>query len=408
MAELRLTDRVLRRLQSEAQSCEYTDPTVAGFGVRVFTTGRISFFLRYYAPGERREKRTTFGYYCTPDQKQRLRSSGRLPPLSLAEARDKAKELLGLVACGRDPSGKSKTQADSLTFEEFAEQYLRRHARLRKRPNSLKNDLGVLKRDILPGFGRRLAAEISIHDVVQLVDDIVDRGSPSVANKALSLIRAIYNWGLSRGVVTSNPAWGVRKPAPDRPRDRVFSDEEIRAFWLHLNTQTPVIASAFRLLFLTMQRSGEIVALHDSWIHDGLIEIPRENYKGRRVHVVPLSNFALEEVQRARQRRLLEGLVLPSPRTGLRLSSNTLNAAARRISQELHFEQPVVPHDIRRTVFTRLTMMGVEETLVHRIAGHSLGKLSRTYNRYAYLEERREALEAWATQLRRIVGVDGR
>ncbi len=408
MASLRLSDRVLRRLQTEARACEYTDPNVAGFGVRVFSTGRISFFLRYYAPVEQQEKRVTFGYYCTPDQKQRLRSSVRLPPLSLAEARDKAKELLGILATGSDPDGKTQEAPASLTFTELANQYLQRHARLKKRPASAREDARILNRDVLPCFGSEAATEVSVQQVVELLDRIVDRGSPIMANRTLALLRKVFNWGRSRGVIESNPTWGLEQPASEKVRDRVFTTDEISVFWGHLRSQTPVVASAFRLLFLTMQRAGEILAIRDSWFGDDLIEIPRESFKGKRLHVVPLSTFALDEVARAREQRVSSGLLLPSPRTGRQISSDVLAKAARRYRDKLDFDSPVTPHDIRRTVFTRLAKMGYEEGLLHRIAGHAPERLSRTYNRYAYLEERREALETWATELRRIVGADGR
>ncbi len=408
MAKLRLSDRVLRRLQGQARACEYTDSSVAGFGIRVFDTGRISFFLRYYGPGEHREKRMTFGYYCTPDQKRRLRASRRLPPLGLGEARDRAKELLGLLASGSDPDGKAPNAVGSLTFAELAEQYLERHARPKKRPASAKEDARILQKDILPFFGSEAASEVSVQQVVELLDRIVDRGSPIMANRTLAVLRKIFNWGRSRGVIESNPTWGLEQPATENVRDRVFTSDEIAVFWAHLRNQTPVVASAFRLLFLTMQRGGEILAIRDSWIQDDLIEIPRENYKGKRVHVVPLSSLALDEVARARELRASSGLLLPSPRTGRQIRPDVLAKAARRYRDKLDFDRPVTPHDIRRTVFTRLAKMGYEESLIHRIAGHAPERLSRTYNRYAYLEERREALEAWATELRRIVGVDGR
>src|SRR5439155_4448137 len=56
-------------------------------------------------------------------------------------------------------------------------------------------------------------------------------------------------------------------------------------------------------------------------------------------------------------------------------------------------------HDLRRTMATRLAELGVPHPVVSKALNHSprgVMGVSSIYNRYEYLDERREALERWA------------
>lgn len=63
-------------------------------------------------------------------------------------------------------------------------------------------------------------------------------------------------------------------------------------------------------------------------------------------------------------------------------------------------------HDIRRTVATNMAMMRVPPHIIEAILNHKTGIVSGVaaiYNRHAYLDEKREALEQWAEQMRAMV-----
>jgi hypothetical protein len=60
--------------------------------------------------------------------------------------------------------------------------------------------LRLLNREVLPLWERRKAYDIMRRDVIALLDGLVDRGTPSQANKVLALIRKLFNWAISRGL----------------------------------------------------------------------------------------------------------------------------------------------------------------------------------------------------------------
>ena len=109
MAE-RLNDRRIAALPvptvGERQR-DHWDETMRGFGVRVSYGGRRAFVVRYRVAG--RLRRLTLGPY---------------PDLSLADARRKARQVLGEVAHGEDPAEEKRVRRDGLRFSDLATSYL--------------------------------------------------------------------------------------------------------------------------------------------------------------------------------------------------------------------------------------------------------------------------------------------
>ena len=67
--------------------------------------------------------------------------------------------------------------------------------------------------------------------------------------------------------------------------------------------------------------------------------------------------------------------------------------------------EPFTPHDLRRTASTHLHRLGTPRHVVEKTLGHVDSSVAGVYDRHAYLDERRAALDAWAEQLREIVEV---
>jgi hypothetical protein len=58
--------------------------------------------------------------------------------------------------------------------------------------------------------------------VVDLLDRIVDSGRPIAANRTFAAVRKMFNWAVSRDILTASPCAGVKPPTPERARDRVL------------------------------------------------------------------------------------------------------------------------------------------------------------------------------------------
>ena len=242
MPRIRLTDRSFPKLTAGRWLTDYWDVGMKCFGVRVGHNGSKTFVVRYNASGRKRQ------YTINP-----------YPEWSLADARDKACDLLHAVRHGEDPQAEKKAERQALTFGELAAEYIERHAKRKKR--SWKEDERLLRVDLLPHWKHVKAVSIHVRDVIEVLDRIVDRGAPIMANRVKALISKIYNFGIGRDLVDHNPTHGVATPAKAQQRDRVLSEDEIRALWTALDAEEPVMAASFKLRLLTAQRSTEVLTM---------------------------------------------------------------------------------------------------------------------------------------------------
>lgn len=381
-----LTDRALRGLSTDKSSEEFFDERLSGFGVRVTKGGRKkTFFVRYRLRGRQRRYRI-----------------GQYPLMSLADARSKARMLLGDVERGVDPAEKRAVDRAALTFGELSQLFLERHAKVRKRTWS--EDQRVLEKDLLPIWAERRASEVRKADVLEMLDTIVDRGSPIMANRTLALTRKIYNFALSRDLVEINPCHGLEQPGDESSRERVLNKREIVRLWRALDDQNPTIAAAVRLMLLTAQRASEVLQMREEQIEEDRWLIPGEFRKGGREHLVPLSAAAraiVEAAAKISREAGQGGWLLPSPRTNGPYLVTTVGHVAARIRKRLGFYWTL--HDLRRTAATWMPSLGVDRFIVQRVLGHSDSSVTARYDRYSYLPQKREALEVWAGKVSELV-----
>ena len=108
-------------------------------------------------------------------------------------------------------------------------EYLDKWAKPHKR--TWQEDKRILEKDVIPAWGRRKAKNITRRDVIRLIDGIVDRGSPIVANRTLEIIRKMFNFAVEQDIIETSPCVGVRAPGKETQRDRILTESEIRNFW---------------------------------------------------------------------------------------------------------------------------------------------------------------------------------
>ncbi|NJL26515.1 MAG: integrase arm-type DNA-binding domain-containing protein [Thermoanaerobaculia bacterium] len=269
MPKVKLTHRGIENFTAGKWLTDYMDDTLTNFGVRVHHTGKKVYFLRYNVDGTRRRQ-----------------NIGTYPAMSLADARDRAKELIGRLAKGEDPQAEKHAERQAETFGELAAEYLENHAKRNKR--SWQEDERIIQANLLPVWKNRKAKNITRRDLAEVLDAIVARNAPVMANRTKALISKIYNYGLSRDIVQYNPCFGVPMPTKARQRDRVLSEAEIRAFWRALDHVEPVMAATFRMRLLTAQRGLEVLSMRWEQIRDGWWTIPPEVAKNGLAHRVPI------------------------------------------------------------------------------------------------------------------------
>jgi integrase len=394
---MKFTDRQIQNLKIKNQRYEVFEDR--GFGVRVSSTGRKTFIYLYRMPGEIKKRRLTLGNY---------------PTLSLAEAHLQYAEAREMVARGIDPGAKAITEKEdersAPTVAALANEYLEKWAKARKR--SWATDKRIIEKDVLPEWGRRKARDISRRDVIRLLDNIVDRGAPIMANRTLAVVRKMFNFAVARDIVHSSPCTVIQTPSREQRRDRVLSAEEIKTFWHGLEGTriTEGIRLALKLQLVTAQRKGEIISAE--WAEIDLQEkwwtIPAEKAKNRLPHRVPLSTVAIEIMEAAKNLAGDSCWVFPSPRGAGHITPTAVDHALRVDLNNLGINN-FTPHDLRRTAASHMTSMGISRLVVSKILNHVERGVTAVYDRHSYDREKRQALEAWAQKLKSLIeGVESK
>jgi len=408
MPQVNLTSKAIEALKLEQPAqIEYWDAALNGFGLRVSRTGTSG-----------RSTKTFFVRYRVGKRMRRL-TIGDATLLSLAAARERARAILVIVDAGDDPAIARAVAKRAETFGELWNEYLERHAKPNKR--SWTDDVRIARAELLPSWRDRKAIEITRRDVRDVLDRIVDRKAPTMANRTLSLARKIFNFGIERDLVENNPCHKIRPPARERSRDRVLNDDELTGFWKALAQEEAagryLIAGYFRIRLLTAQRGREVLRMRWQDISQepagSVWVIPGEVAKNGHSHRVPLSSPVMELLKdisarleedrhRANRWREMKGealrrpseWVFPSPR-GRAPMANIQKAfeRLRRQSAGAHF----TAHDLRRTAATRMTgELKVPRFTVGRVLNHFEPGVTGVYDRYAYDDEKRDALGRWA------------
>ena len=140
-----------------------------------------------------------------------------------------------------------------------------------------------MQREVLPRWRNRPIRSISKANVIALLDPIVDRGSPIMANRVLASLRKLFNWACERGTIDASPCDRIKAPGREKKRDRVHSDAELALIWRASETLGYPFAPLVRLLILTGQRREEIAGMRWSEFDPDLTlwTLPRDRAKQR-------------------------------------------------------------------------------------------------------------------------------
>jgi integrase len=358
----------------------YWDTKITGFGLRLSQGGSRTWTVAYRHQG-----------------RMRWLKLGTYPTLTLADAREIARDKLADVQKGFDPATLKKAEREADSFKALAERYLVEHAHMKKKPRSAREDEKNIHRELLPAWGSNKAKNIKRRDVIALIDGIAAR-APIQANRVLALVSKIFNFGLSKEIVELNPAARVVKPSPERRRDRVLNDEEIKAVWRAFEQEPPQTCALFKILLLTGQRAGEVMGMRwdelnldtGEWLLSG------ERTKNKRPHLVPIVGQAHAILRQLDGNRRDAAFVFRSRRKGqpIRNLQKPLNRIKR--SSGINFKV----HDLRRTCATNLARLKISRLIIGKLLNHVDHDVTGLhYDRYGYADEKKAALSAWSDVL---------
>jgi integrase len=406
-----LTDGFLRAQgPAPAGRIEIADLRCAGLVLRITPAGIKSWSFRFRDKASGRVARATIGQY---------------PAIGLSAARARADDMRKDVAGGGNPADRKRRDRDtagSRSFGALAERYLAEHARRHKRSHGA--DERNLRLHVLPRWKNRAYASIRRADVIELVEGLVSAGKPTLANRVQSLISGIFTFALDADLVEANPCHRLRKRGVENVGRRVLGDPEIRLFWNGIITPASArrIGLGLRLALLTGARVGEVAGLcraeldHLENPEAAAWTIPGARTKNGRDHLIPLPALARDVI--------LDLLTLIAPdeqflfptRSRRRkgpirgpIRGNSLTQAmdyfggrlqgAKDAERTWQTERPT-PHDLRRTVGTRLAELRIPKEIRDRCLNHIPSDVgSKHYNVHDYADEKRDALTRWSLAL---------
>jgi integrase len=313
---------------------------------------------------------------------------GRYPILTLANARRDALELMRRIA-----EGVQDVARMPVTLAALTDQYVELH--LKPNVKGWKNVRASLLQPAMQALLTVDAAAISNADVVAVLDAIVADGKPHGAVNVLKALRALYNWAEARGAVAANPCRNIRPPVRTTQRDRILGDAEIVAVLNACDNVPAPFGDMVRLLLFTGARRNEVAEMRWSELSGNVWTLPADRSKSGRANVLRLPSAAMKVLNRLP--RYAEDAFIFTTTDGKRPSSDFnkrkkfLDVASKTSSWTLH--------DLRRTVRSKLSELGVPWEVARRVVGHSVDQLDAVYDRFSYLEEKGRALVQLADHL---------
>jgi integrase len=383
---MKLTKRSIDDLEPLPSGDLYVwDDEVAGFGLRVKRSGVRSFMVQY---------RNASGV-------SRRITLGKFGVLTADEARKLAKAKLAEAAKGDDPAEKRSEDRKAMTVRQLCRAYLEAASKnliigkggRPKKSSTLYIDRGRIERHILPVLGTRPVRDLKTPDINRFMRDVASgktaadiktgfrgraivKGGPGTASRTIGLLGGILSFAVSEGVISANPARGVKRPA-DKRREIRLSANQYQALGNALVAagsagENSAAILGVRLLALTGCRRGEIERLR--WDE---VDLPgrclrlSESKEGKSVRPLGGDAIALLAKVPRESRYVLLGTVLDKPFVGLPKAWARVIANANLVG--------LTPHGLRHAFASVAADLGYAEPTIAAMLGHATHSTTGRY-----------------------------
>jgi integrase len=358
LRKIRLTDASVKKLPIGRS----WDAEIAGFGVKVYPSGKAQFILRYRSR----------------DKKQREFRIGQVGVIEVDEARRKARVLLGKINEGRDPAWERKLElADARMFDDVIDRYLS-WASDHHKSSSYQEVSRFCRLHIRHRFGAIRVSDLTRGHVQQVYDRL--KQAPHFRAKIITWSRTIWSWGERRDLVGEGRNPFIIQMLVSKPRrDRVLSSDEYRRLWEAIERYRyrgairNVSLWAIEFLLLSPVRKSEAFRLR--WEH---IDLPRRTIRliqhktDRRdgpleLHISPPVEMLLRRIPRSCE------WVFPMPDSSTG-HVKSVDGAWRLIRREANLhagERRVTLHDLRRSWNSVGATLGYGPEFMGKVLGNS-------------------------------------
>ncbi len=415
MGKLQIGKRLVDGLKARDTEYFVWDGALAGFGIRVQSTGAMSYVVKYRAGSGR----------SAPTRRITL---GRVGILTPEEARTLARKTLGSVAHGADPAALRAAEKRAATLSDVAEQFLTEHAEAKRAASTAASYRDLLERLALPDLGKRKADKITSADIQRLHSRLGH--IPYAANRLLRVLSSVYSFAGKTHLVPPgfNPCRGI-ECFPEEGRERYLTSPELAQIGEALREAEtiglpysvdatkptakhapkersrrtiidPHAAAAIRLLIFTGARLREV--LHLKWDHvdfqRGLLLLPTSKTGKKSIILNAPALAILSALPRVGDYVIAgasAGAKDEKPRADLKKPWRAISARAGLSGVRIH--------DLRHTHASVGAGAGLGLPIIGKLLGHTQ---AATTQRYAHLDHDplRRASEYIANELATAMG----
>lgn len=375
------------------------DNELRGFCARRLPSGRVSYGLKYVDAESGRQRWLGLGL------------DGAW--MRADTARQKAMVERGRIADGKDPQAEREARRrgrnEITILDTLLDEYLIHHVQLRKLRTE-KHVRRAFEKYVRPELGRMSVFKLRRGHIVALLDKVAAENGPVTADRVLAYVRSALNWYAKRDENFSTPLVRgmARTNRRSRARDRILTDDKIRALWRATEAQPPGrFATLVRLLLLSGQRRNEVAGMRWAEFDDDVWTVPAERAKNGKPNDVPLAAFAFDQLHAlTRMGDCVFGLTGEKPPSDFGMPKIRLDVAMKKALEEVApsaLWKPWMLHDLRRTARSLMSRAGVPADIADRVCAHALPGVRGIYDRHSYITEKRDALESLAAMIERIV-----
>ncbi len=347
------------------------------------------------------------------DGKESSYTIGEYPAVSLADARVLHKSARQLVRDGISPVAERTAERErrtekKLLFSDLANEW-QENWLSDKTLGYRKQVKATLANDVLGVIGAKPLIDVTSADVMTIINATIARvrkkntqaTGESAAKLSRQVVSSVFQYAIATLRAENDPAYATRRviQKPQTKHARALSEQEVRhLFGLLSNYPSRSVRDAIHFMLLTMVRTKEarLARWQDIDFDNALWTIPAELMKKRRMHLVPLSNQAIELLRERLTYSKNDVLIFPSPQKHTcELATTTINRALLTMGCN-----DVTGHDFRATASTALNANGFNSDWIERQLAHvDDNQVRSSYNHADYLKERREMLQWWADYL---------
>ncbi|MCV9381853.1 tyrosine-type recombinase/integrase [Aeromonas hydrophila] len=352
--------------------------------------------------------------------KSRVMNMGSYGDLSLAKARETARQLAARVALGHDVAGekqerkaealeKMEAERNALRVSALAAEYFERQILGRwKHPDILRRRID---KDINPNIGHLKVEDVKPRHIDDMLQKIVARGAPTIANDVLRWTRRIFDYAIKRHMLEVNPvnAFEIADAGgQEKSRDRWLTRDELIRFFQAMRTAKGFSREnelTMKLILALCCRKMELCGAQ--WaefdLEAAVWHLPAERVKNGDAIDIPLPPPAVEWLQELHRISSGSRWVLPARKMQHRMiphiQESTLPVALAKVKREMPGVANFTIHDFRRTGRTHLAELGVDPVVAERCLNHRIRGVEGIYNRHQYFDERRAGLVLWGELL---------